>query len=69
MTEDEVITAARSARQQADLARDRYLAEVGRACANLHTRGWTWSRIGQEMGVNLTTAFRWARPYLPADTE
>lgn len=40
------------------------LAKRGRACASLHDNGLTWEEIGREMGVNLSTAYRWAKPYL-----
>lgn len=64
MTEDEVVRAAIAARAKSSQARDSYVAELGRACANLHARGWTWEQVGKEMGVSLTTAYRWARPYV-----
>lgn len=43
------------------------LATRGRVCAQLHANGLTWEEIGKEMGVNLSTAYRWARPYLPSN--
>jgi len=64
MTDAQVIAFAKQARRDAETAREAHLAQAGRACAYLHSRGWTWERIGAEIGVNLTTAYRWARPYL-----
>lgn len=29
----------------------------------LHTRGWTWEKIGDAIGVDLSTAYRWAQEY------
>lgn len=65
MSNAEVIAVARQARREVDTARARPLARLGKACAHLHSQGFTWEQIGAEMGVNLTTAYRWARPYLP----
>lgn len=64
MSDAEVVAAAKQARRDADLAPAPYLRELGQACASLNRRGWTWDRIGREMGVNLSTAFRWGKPYL-----
>jgi len=57
MTDAQVVTVAKSALAEGQERR-------GRACADLHARGWKWEKIGQEMGVNLSTAYRWAKPYL-----
>lgn len=65
MSDVEVIAVAKRARREAKQAQDRHLGQLGRACADLHRRGWTWEKIGEVMEVNLTTAYRWARPYLP----
>jgi len=44
--------------------------EIGQLCAELHERfGWTWDQIGTEVGAHLTTARRWAEPYLRRDDE
>lgn len=67
MSEDEVVAVAKRARRDAEVARDPHLTKLGLACAHLHALGWSWSRIGREMGVNLSTAYRWAQPYLPTD--
>lgn len=69
MTETEVVAVAMRARSAARQAQAPHLARLGRACAHLHTLGWTWEKIGKAMGVNLTTAYRWARPYLPPGEE
>jgi hypothetical protein len=58
MTDAQVLAVAQSAKEEG-------LARRGRACADLNARGWTWEQIGAAMGVNLSTAYRWARPYLP----
>lgn len=65
MSEAQVLDGARQARKDLRSARAPHLARLGRHCARLHELGWTWEKIGQEMGVNLSTAYRWARPYLP----
>lgn len=67
MSETQAIAAAKQAQRDIANARAPYLARLGRACARLHELGWTWERIGEEMGVNLTTAYRWARPYITGD--
>lgn len=64
MSDAQVLEVARKARREAEQARSRHLDQLGRACVDLHRRGWTWEKIGQEMDVNLTTAYRWARPHL-----
>lgn len=65
MSLDEVALHGLRARRRADSLRQEELAEAGRACAYLNANGWQWARIGKFMGVNLSTAYRWARPYLP----
>lgn len=65
MSLDEVALYGRQARRKADTARQEQLAEAGRSCAHLNANGWTWEQIGEFMGVNLTTAYRWAEPFLP----
>lgn len=64
MTETQAVALAKQAHKEVETARSVPLAQLGRACARLHQLGWTWERIGAAMGVNLTTAYRWARPYL-----
>lgn len=65
MSLDEVALFGLRARHLADSAREQHLRQAGQACAYLHANGWKWKRIGQSMGVNLATAYRWAKPYLP----
>jgi hypothetical protein len=65
MSLEEVALLGRRARKKADTARKEQLAIAGRSCAHLHAHGWTWEQIGKFMEVNLSTAYRWARPYLP----
>lgn len=65
MSEAQLLADAKQAHSELSNARTRPLARLGRRCARLHELGWTWEKIGAEMGVNLTTAYRWARPYLP----
>lgn len=36
----------------------------GVVAAELRRRGWTWPRIGKAIGVDQSTAFGWAQPYL-----
>lgn len=65
MSLEEVAHYGLRARRRADLLRKEELAEAGRACAHLSANGWKWKDIGEFMGVNLSTAYRWAEPYLP----
>lgn len=37
---------------------------AGRIAAKLNERGWSFARIGETYGVDASTAFRWAQPYL-----
>lgn len=67
MSDVEALAVAKRARRDAAAAPEPHLARLGKACARLHDLGWTWDRIGREMGVNLSTAYRWARPYLCED--
>lgn len=56
LTDDQLIegvSAAREARKRAE----------GRACAELHSRGWTWDKIGAALGVSQSTAHRWAKAH------
>ena len=64
MSDAEVLSLAKRAREEAEKVRDQHLRQLGLACADLNRRGWTWEQIGREMSVNLTTAYRWAQPYL-----
>ena len=50
----ETVNEARKARRDAE----------GRACTELHERGWTWERIGAELGVSQSTAHRWSTEYV-----
>lgn len=45
-------------------ARDTKKKAEGVAAAELRRRGWTWPRIGKAIGVDQSTAFGWAQPYL-----
>lgn len=68
MTETETLTAAKQARDARKTGGNPHRERLGQACARLHELGWTWHQIGQAMGVNLSTAWRWAKPYLPPKT-
>lgn len=71
MTEAQLISLTVRERAAAGEARDRHLAEAGRACAQLHSLGWTWEQVAAALAtaglaVDPSTAWRWARPHLPA---
>jgi hypothetical protein len=44
--------------------RDRRKHVLGTHSAELRRRGWTWPRIGKAVGVDQSTAYGWAQPYL-----
>lgn len=69
MGEAQALQVAKEARLAAETSRAMHLARLGQACARLHRLGWTWERMGQEMGVNLSTVYRWAQPYLPGKAD
>lgn len=48
-------------------ARETKKRAEGVAAAELKRRGWTWARIGKAVGVDPSTAFAWAQPYLRED--
>ena len=53
VTDAQLVEAARTAHES------RRVAE-GKAASELHARGWTWEKIGEAIGVDLSTAYRWA---------
>lgn len=48
----EAVRQARTARKTAERA----------AAAELSRRSWSWARIGEAMGVDPSTAYRWVHP-------
>lgn len=37
---------------------------TAKVAAQLHHDGLTWERIGEQLGMQAMTAYRWAQPYL-----
>jgi hypothetical protein len=62
LSEDELVNAAIWGREVKK-------ASEGIAAAELRRRGWTWPQIGKAIGVDQSTAFVWAQPYLKAGEE
>lgn len=64
MSDAALLDAARQAHRDWLAARE-HRDRLGRICAYLHDqRDWTWQRIADEHRVDVTTARRWAEPYL-----
>lgn len=64
MSDAALLTAAQQAHRDWVTAKD-HRDRLGRICAYLHDhRDWTWQAIADRMGADVTTARRWALPYL-----
>lgn len=60
LSDSQVVEAVRLARQ-ARLDAER------RAAYELHSRQWIWEKIGAQLGVAQSTAYRWAQEYAKAN--
>jgi hypothetical protein len=46
-----------------ELARKARLETERRAAYELHRRRWIWEKIGEQLGIAQSTAYRWAQEY------